>query len=52
MRHTQRHGEVFAPMHWTDQFASMGPIGRVVGAKVDPVSGQPELKATAATMSA
>ena len=50
LRHTQRHGEVFAPMHWTDQFASTGPIGRVVSGKVDPVSGQPELKATAATI--
>jgi assimilatory nitrate reductase catalytic subunit len=50
LRHTQRHGEMFAPMHWTDQFASTGPIGRVVTAKVDPVSGQPELKATAATV--
>ena len=50
LRHTQRHGEIFAPMHWTDQFASTGPIGRVVSAKLDPVSGQPELKATAATV--
>ena len=50
LRHTQRHGEMFAPMHWTDQFASAGPIGRVVSAKVDPISGQPELKATAATV--
>jgi assimilatory nitrate reductase catalytic subunit len=48
LRHTQRHGEVFAPMHWTDRFASTGPIGRVVSGKVDPISGQPELKATAA----
>lgn len=46
LRHTQRRGEVFAPMHWTDQFASMGPIGRVVGTARDPVSGQPALKAT------
>ena len=50
LRHTQRHGEVFAPMHWTDQFASTGPVGRVVGAKVDPISGQPELKATTVTV--
>ncbi len=50
LRHTQRHGEIFAPMHWTDQFASTGPIGRVVTAKVDPISGQPELKATPATV--
>jgi assimilatory nitrate reductase catalytic subunit len=50
LRHTQRHGEIFAPMHWTDQFASSGPIGRVVSAKLDTVSGQPDLKATAATV--
>ena len=42
----QRRGEVFAPMHWTDRFTSAGPIGRLVGAAVDPISGQPELKAT------
>ena len=28
-----RPGEVFAPMHWTDQFASSGPIGKVVHAR-------------------
>jgi assimilatory nitrate reductase catalytic subunit len=33
-------------MHWTDQFTSAGPIDTVVGAATDPVSGQPELKAT------
>ena len=42
----QRRGEVFVPMHWTDQFSESGPIGRLVGAACDPVSGQPELKAT------
>jgi assimilatory nitrate reductase catalytic subunit len=42
----QRVSEVFAPMHWTDRFSSTGPIGRLVGAAADPVSGQPELKAT------
>ena len=42
----QRPGEVFAPMHWTDRFTSAGPIGRLVGAATDPISGQPELKAT------
>jgi assimilatory nitrate reductase catalytic subunit len=41
-----RQGEVFAPMHWTDRFSSAGPIDRLVGAATDPVSGQPELKAT------
>jgi assimilatory nitrate reductase catalytic subunit len=42
----QRPGEVFAPMHWTDRFTSAGPIDRLVGAATDPISGQPELKAT------
>ena len=48
VKHAQRRGEVYAPMHWTDQFASSGPLDQVVGARVDPVSGQPELKATPA----
>jgi assimilatory nitrate reductase catalytic subunit len=48
----QRVGEVFVPMHWTDRFASTGPIDRVVGAARDPISGQPELKATAISLSA
>jgi assimilatory nitrate reductase catalytic subunit len=42
----QRRGDVFAPMHWSDRFTSAGPIDRLVGAATDPVSGQPELKAT------
>jgi assimilatory nitrate reductase catalytic subunit len=50
LRHTQRRAEVFAPMHWTDRFASTGPIGRIVSALCDPVSGQPSLKATPATV--
>lgn len=50
LRHTQRHGEIFIPMHWTDRFTSAGPAGRVVNAKTDPVSGQPELKLTEASV--
>ncbi len=42
----QRRGVVFAPMHWTDDFASAGPIDRLVDGTTDPVSGQPELKGT------
>ena len=42
----QRPGEVFVPMHWTDQFVANGPIGKLVAGICDPVSGQPELKAT------
>src|SRR5262249_28342864 len=41
-----RKGEAFAPMHWNDGFTSAGPIDALVGAATDPVSGQPELKAT------
>jgi assimilatory nitrate reductase catalytic subunit len=44
--HAQRRGEGFAPMHWTDNFASAGPVGRVVDGPCDPISGQPEMKAT------
>ena len=40
----QRRGHLFAPMHWTDQFASEGRIDALVTAKVDPVSAQPALK--------
>jgi assimilatory nitrate reductase catalytic subunit len=41
-----RRGEVFAPMHWTDVYASAGRIDALTGAATDPVSGQPELKWT------
>ena len=41
----QRPGSVFAPIHWTDQMASCARINALIGAAVDPVSGQPELKA-------
>ena len=44
----QRPGEIFAPMHWTAQFASAGRINAAVNSPVDPVSGQPELKHTPA----
>jgi assimilatory nitrate reductase catalytic subunit len=44
--HAQRRGEIFAPIHWTREFASTAPIGRAVDADCDPVSGQPALKST------
>ena len=40
----QRRGELFVPMHWTDQFASEGRVDALVPGKTDPVSGQPALK--------
>ncbi|MDE2075258.1 MAG: molybdopterin-dependent oxidoreductase, partial [Alphaproteobacteria bacterium] len=42
-----RGGAAFLPMHWTDQFSSAGPAGRLVHALSDPISGQPDLKGTA-----
>ena len=42
----QRPGEVFAPMHWNDRFASDARIGAVVNPAVDPISGEPEFKHT------
>lgn len=42
----QRQGSVFLPMHWSHAFASTGPADAVVGAHLDPISGQPEFKHT------
>jgi assimilatory nitrate reductase catalytic subunit len=47
-----REGDVFTSMHWTDQFSASGPAGRLVHALTDPVSGQPDLKATPVQVSA
>ena len=44
--HAQRRGEIFAPMHWTREFASTGPVAQAVSAACDAISGQPALKAT------
>ncbi len=40
----QRRGSLFAPMHWTDQYASQARVDALVGGATDPISGQPELK--------
>jgi assimilatory nitrate reductase catalytic subunit len=50
LSHAQRHGELYAHMHWTDGFSSAGPVARLVSARADPLSGQPELKATRARL--
>jgi hypothetical protein len=44
---TQPCGQLFAAMHWSENNSSTGPADRLVGAACDPISGQPELKATA-----
>jgi len=39
-------GNVFAPMHWNDQFASAARVGSLIHGQVDLISGQPEFKNT------
>ena len=41
-----REGDCFAPMHWTGTTAPTGRIDALVASIVDPISGQPESKAT------
>ena len=41
-----RRGQIFAPIHWNDQFASDARIGKVVNPVVDAISGEPEFKHT------
>ena len=48
----QRRGSVFAPIHWTDRMSATGRIDALIAGDVDPVSGQPELKATPVAIAA
>ncbi|MYM55815.1 nitrate reductase [Thalassovita mangrovi] len=41
-----QRGQVFAPMHWTGETAPSARIDAVVAPVTDPVSGQPESKAS------
>lgn len=45
-----KQGEIFAPMHWTDQFASQARIDCLIAPETDPFSGQPALKSGDATV--
>ena len=42
----QRAGSVFAPIHWSADTSSSGRVGALVHPRVDPISGQPDAKAT------
>ncbi|WHO38594.1 molybdopterin-dependent oxidoreductase [Sphingobium sp. AP49] len=44
----QRVGEIFAPIHWTDQISNGGRTGLLPRPLVDPHSGQPGFKSTPA----
>ena len=45
---TQRPGDLFTPIHWTDQQSTGGRTGLLPRPKTDPHSGQPGFKASAA----
>ncbi len=49
---TQRPGELFVPIHWTDRTSTGGRSGRLPRPLTDPVSGQPGFKATPARITA
>lgn len=40
----QRCGEVFVPMHWTEQYSGNPRVNKLIEAVTDPASGQPEFK--------
>jgi assimilatory nitrate reductase catalytic subunit len=46
----QRPGSLFVPIHWSAETASSACVGDLVAARTDPYSGQPEAKATPATI--
>jgi len=48
----QRHGEIFLPMHWTDQTSSSGRVNLLPNQGVDPVSNQPGFKKSVAKVAA
>jgi len=43
-------GTLFVPMHWSDRFASQARVNALVAPNVDPISGQPESKQSAAAI--
>ncbi|WP_341209822.1 molybdopterin-dependent oxidoreductase [uncultured Sphingomonas sp.] len=49
---TQRAGELFVPIHWTDRTSSGGRTGLLPRPLADPHSGQPGFKATPAAITA
>ncbi|MDO9140934.1 MAG: molybdopterin dinucleotide binding domain-containing protein, partial [Methylobacter sp.] len=49
---SQLPGNIFVPMHWTEQYASRGRMGALVNPIVDPISKQPESKHTPARIKA
>ena len=46
----QQRGMLFAPIHWSEATASAARVGALVAPFTDPFSGQPENKATPASI--
>ena len=46
----QPRGQIFAPIHWTDATSSNARVGGLVAPFTDSISGQPEAKATPASV--
>jgi assimilatory nitrate reductase catalytic subunit len=46
----QQRGMLFAPIHWSEANASSARVGSLVAPLTDPFSGQPEAKATPASI--
>lgn len=46
----QQPGNIFAPIHWNDETASSARVGSLSAPLTDPHSGQPEMKATPASL--
>jgi len=46
----QQRGMLFAPIHWSEETASTARVGALVAPFTDPFSGQPENKATPASI--
>lgn len=46
----QQRGMLFAPIHWSEANASSARVGALVAPSTDPFSGQPEAKATPASI--
>ena len=47
----QARQSIFVQIHWTDENSSNSRVGALIAPNFDPMSGQPELKATPATVS-
>lgn len=45
-----KSGQLFSAIHWNDQFATKAVVNALLNSEVDPISGQPELKASRVSM--